>query len=160
MSCNQTKARRPINKNIKSSEYEYSVLINKTLYAEEENKIRKYVLKDSLLSYATSPYGFSYAKLKGNRQLDKKPTDESIVTYLKTVYSLNDELIYSQIEKTIKVGKSNEVKGIKQGLKLMQEDEEFKFIFSSFVSHGFSGDGYKIGPNKPIVVNIKLLKIK
>ncbi|MDO3694739.1 hypothetical protein QVZ41_07785 [Wenyingzhuangia sp. chi5] len=159
VSCNNAKARRPINKNKSSSKYDYSIALNKIIQAEEENSIKKYITNDTLFNYTFSPYGFAYAKVKTSDLLTTKVQQNDVVTYTKTVFNLKNELIYSEIQQTIKVGKSNETKGIEEGLKLMQEDEEFKFIFSSFVSHGFSGDGNKIGANTPIIVNIKLLKI-
>ncbi|ANW95662.1 hypothetical protein AXE80_04955 [Wenyingzhuangia fucanilytica] len=159
VSCNHDNARRPINKKNSSSKYEYSIALNQKIKELEENKINEYIKKDSLLSYTQSPYGFVYAVIKSSNQLKNKVQKSSVVTYVKTVYNLKNELIYSEIEETIEVGKSNEIKGIEEGLKLMQEDEEFKFIFSSFVAHGFSGDAKKIGANTPIVVKIKLLKI-
>ncbi|MGY5353999.1 FKBP-type peptidyl-prolyl cis-trans isomerase [Wenyingzhuangia sp. IMCC45467] len=160
VSCNHTKARRPINKKNDSSKYEYSILLNKTIQAEEENNIKKYIVNDTLLNYNFSPYGFAYAKVKTSEVLKNKVQQNDIVTYVKSVFNLKNELIYREIQETIIVGKSKEIKGIEEGLKLMQEDEEFKFIFSSFVAHGFSGDGNNIGANTPIVVKIKLLKIK
>ena len=159
VSCNNAKARRPINKINSSSKYEYSIILNKTIQAEEENVIKKYIAKDTLLNYTFSPYGFAYVKVKSSDSPTNKVEQNNVVTYVKTVFNLKNDLIYSEIEETIKVGKSKEIKGIEEGLKLMQEDEEFKFIFSSFVSHGFSGDGNKIGANTPVIVNIKLLKI-
>ncbi|GGF72795.1 FKBP-type peptidyl-prolyl cis-trans isomerase [Wenyingzhuangia marina] len=159
VSCNNTKARRPINKNNSSSTYDYSIALNKTIQAEEENVIKRYIAKDTLFNYTFSPYGFAYARVKSSSLSTNKVQLHDIVTYAKTIFDIKNKLIYSEIEETIKVDKSNEIKGIEEGLKLMQEDEEFKFIFSSFVSHGFSGDGNKIGANTPIIVKIKLLKI-
>lgn len=160
VSCNHTNARRPINKNNTVSTYDYSIALNKTIQDKEQKKIKKYIAQDSSYTYTYSPYGFAYTKLKKEDGLGKKAVQESIVTYEKTIYNLKNELIYNTVEETIKIGKSKEIKGIEQGLKLMREYEEFKFIFSSFVAHGFSGDGHKIGANTPIVVKIKLLKIK
>ena len=159
VSCINSKPRRPINKKKMSSRYDYSIALNKSIRAEQENRIKKYIVNDSLLDYTYHPYGFAYAKLKSSNLSRNKVEQNNIVTFGKTIYSLSNELIYSYVEETIKIEKSDEIKGIEEGLKLMQEDEEFKFIFSSFVSHGFSGDGNKIGANTPIIVKIKLLKI-
>jgi hypothetical protein len=42
----------------------------------------------------------------------------------------------------------------------MRENEEFKFIFSSFVAFRMNGDeAQKVGVNEPIISTIKLLKI-
>ena len=160
VSCNQTNARRPINKKNIVSTYDYSIALNKTIQEKEEKDIKTYIVQDSSYVYTYSPHGFAYTKLKKTKELGKKAKQESVVTYVKTVYNLKNELIYNRVEETLMIGKSKEIKGIEQGLKLMQEYEEFKFIFSSFVAHGFSGDGNKIGANTPIVVKIKLLEIK
>ena len=158
-SCHNSKPRRPIHRGHLVKE-DYSVVLNKSVRSLEEKNIKLYIEKDSLFTYSFSPYGFSYAKLKQNPLATKTVQSGSTVIYEKTVYNLANQLIYAKAEESCVVGKSNEIKGIQEGLKLMQENEEFKFIFTSFVAHGFHGDENKIGANTPLVVNIKLLKIK
>ncbi|NJB81775.1 FKBP-type peptidyl-prolyl cis-trans isomerase [Wenyingzhuangia aestuarii] len=158
VSCTESKPRRPINKRT-SEKVEYSVLYNKQINSIQEQLIKEYIQKDSLLNYQYSPFGFAYAVVKPSTKPKKVIRENSIVTYSKTVYFLNNKLVYPEEILTKQLDKSNLIKGIAEGLKLMQEDEEIKFIFSSFVAHGLSGDKNKIGSQTPIVVNIKLLKI-
>ncbi|MGY5351263.1 FKBP-type peptidyl-prolyl cis-trans isomerase [Wenyingzhuangia sp. IMCC45533] len=158
VSCREPVARKPVNKKLESRK-DYTVAYHKTLNKFQEDKIQAYVQRDSLVSYQNSSYGFVYAFLKASDKSSKKVANGDEVTYLKTVYSLEDQLIYEEQKVTTIVGKSNEVTGIDEGLKLMEEDEEIKFIFTSFVAHGFYGDRNKIGRNMPIIVKIKLLKI-
>ncbi|MEN8765456.1 MAG: FKBP-type peptidyl-prolyl cis-trans isomerase [Wenyingzhuangia sp.] len=160
VSCNQTKPRRPIHRNNNLSAHHYSIALNKINQAREEKSIKHYIEQDSLSSYTISPKGFAYTILKKDVDSTKNPKSGALVTYVKTIYNLRNELIYNSIQETIKIDKSREIKGVEQGLKLMRENEEFKFIFSSFVAYGVVGDRGGIGPNTPIVVEIKLLKIK
>ncbi len=157
LACNEPVARRPIHRNHVSKK-DRTIAFNKALNKAQEQIIQKYVEKDSLLMYQNSSYGFVYSVVTPS--VSKQKIDKGTeVTYLKTVYNLKDELIYGQKKVTSVVGKSNEITGIDEGLKLMTEDEEIKFIFTSFVAHGFYGDKNKIGRYTPIIVKIKILKI-
>lgn len=158
VSCSDSTPRRPVNKST-TKKKNFSIELNKNLNKIEEKRIQEYVVKDSLLNYKNSSFGFVYATLNSSKEKQKRVSKGSEVVFLKTVYSLKDKLIYAQKEETCVMGKSNQIRGIEEGLKLMQEDDEIKFIFSSFVAYGFNGDDIKIGRNTPIIVNIKLLKI-
>lgn len=158
MACTEVTPRRPINKQ-QGQKKEYSIAFNKALNKYQENKIQQYVAKDSLLMYKNSAFGFVYAVTSPLKKQGLKVKKGDKVTFLKTVYSLKDELIYPEEKITTKIGKSTEIVGIQEGLKLMQEDEEIKFIFTSFVAHGFHGDKNRIGRNTPLIVIIKLLTI-
>lgn len=157
-SCNQSEPRRPINK-VRSSKSKFSIELNKQIRAVEEQKIKQYILKDTLTEYQYSPFGFAYGVLTSSNKPRKEIFKNSIVTFEQTVYSLNNQLIYPKKKVSAQLENSSLILGVREGLKLMKEDEEFKFIFSSFVAHGFSGDNYKIGKNMPIVVKIKLINI-
>lgn len=159
VACSKTAPRRPINK-IKGQQKEYSIALNKAIHKHQEKLTQEYVHKDSLHTYINSSFDFVYTQLfqsKNTNFIHPKKGDK--VTFLKTVYSLKDELIYPEQKQIIEIGKSREIKGIVEGLKLMKEDEEIKFIFTSFVAHGFNGDKNRIGRNTPLIVKIKLLTI-
>ncbi|WP_010135667.1 FKBP-type peptidyl-prolyl cis-trans isomerase [Ochrovirga pacifica] len=156
--CNRPEPRRPINKK-KSSTENYSILINKKIRKLEEQLLEEYIQKDTLLSYQFSPFGFAYAVTQKSKKTKEQVNKNTLYRFEKTVYNLNDELIYPKKIIKSRVATSDLIVGIKEGVKLMHEDEEIKFIFTSFVAHGFSGDGKKIKANMPIVVKIKLLNI-
>lgn len=158
MSCINSTPRKPINKN-KNKKEEYSVEFNRAVNKAQEGQIQKYIQKDSLSIYQNSSFGFVYTVLKSSRKKKNQMGKGTKVTFEKTVYSLKDELIYPTEKQTCVIGKSNEITGVIEGLKLMREDEEIKFIFTSFVAHGFNGDQNRIGRNIPIIVKIKLLNI-
>ncbi|NIJ45468.1 gliding motility-associated peptidyl-prolyl isomerase [Wenyingzhuangia heitensis] len=159
VSCTQSKPRRAINKVKASKKVEYSILYNKKINSIQEKLIKDYIQKDSLLTYEYSPYGFAYAVVKSSTKPKKVIKESSVLTFSKSVFLLNNKEVYPEEILTVKLNTSNLIKGIIEGLKLMREDEEIKFIFSSFVAHGLNGDKNKIGSHTPIVVNIKLLKI-
>lgn len=158
MSCTNSTPRKPINKN-KSPKTQHSVEFNRAVNKAQEEQIQKYIQKDSLSVYKNSSFGFVYTVLKASGKKKNQIKKGTKVTFEKTVYSLKDELIYPTEKQVCVIGKSNEITGVIEGLKLMREDEEIKFIFTSFVAHGFNGDQNRIGRNIPIIVKIKLLNI-
>jgi len=158
VSCSESKGRRPVNKKL-STKVEYSVLYNKHINEVQDKLINEYIEKDTLLEYKHTSSGFAYAYVKESKKSEKLITDSSVLTFSKKVFLLNDKLLYNDDVQTVKLENSNLIRGIDLGLKLMQEGEEIKFIFSSFVAHGLSGDNKKIGSHTPIIVKIKLLKI-
>ncbi len=159
VSCTKTEPRRPVNKDIRITK-DYSVEINKEINTVQQNLIEKYTSVDSLLTYKQSTYGFVYAKIQSSNKTSKVIKKGTKVTFLKTVSSLKNEVIYPEQQQIALIGQTELTAGEEEGVKLMQEDEEFKFIFTSFVAHGFKGDNDRIGRNVPIIVNIKLLKIE
>lgn len=157
-SCNQSEPRRPINK-VTSSKNKLSIEINKQIRAAEEQIIKQYIQKDTLVDYQFSPSGFAYGVLSSSLNTKKEIFKTSVLTFDQTIYNLNNQVLYPKKEMVTRLENSTLITGIREGLKLMKEDEEFKFIFSSFVAHGFRGDNHKIGKNTPIVVKIKLINI-
>ncbi|MDO6738321.1 FKBP-type peptidyl-prolyl cis-trans isomerase [Wenyingzhuangia sp. 2_MG-2023] len=158
VSCNNSEARRPINKQ-KSSKKDFSIELNKQIRAAEEQRIQKYIERDTVLNYEYSPFGFAYAITKTSTKPQQEILKTSVLSFEKTVYTLDNQMVYPKEVIKSRLEGSNLITGIREGVKLMREDEEIKFIFSSFVAHGFHGDESKIGANTPIVVKIKLLNI-
>lgn len=158
LSCSKSEPRRPINK-VKSSGVNVSIELNKRIRVLEEKWIEDYIKKDSLTTYQHSPFGFAYTVTKTSNKPKKESNKNTVYTFERTVYTLGNQLIYPKQLIKSRVAVSDEITGIKEGIKLMREDEEFKFIFTSFVAHGFYGDGNRIGANTPIIVKIKLLNI-
>lgn len=160
-SCAKKEPRRPINKIKKQTVTDYSIKINKALNGLQELKIQKYINQDSLQVYKNSTYGFYYAKIKSSIENSKVKTGDTI-QFVRSTFKLDGTIIAylsTNNAETYIVDKMPLIKGLQQGVKLMREKEEFKFIFPSFVAHGIKGDGKSIQPNEPIIVNIKLLKI-
>ena len=161
LACQPTKPRKPIhqNKNRQGNHANYSVALNKALVQHQELQIQKYIQQDSLNQYTTSNFGFFYTILKHGNPSGSKIQKGTEVVYEKTLFHLNGKQIYSPEQKKIVLGKSDEIKGIVEGLKLMKEGDQFKFIFTSFAGYGMYGDEKKIKGNTPIITIINILNI-
>ncbi|WP_313384267.1 FKBP-type peptidyl-prolyl cis-trans isomerase [Chishuiella sp.] len=79
------------------------------------------------------------------------------------VSDLKDNIIYSfEDNKTQKVviGKSDLTRGVNSALQLIPEGESAKLLLPSFLAYGGYGDQSKIAPDEPIIVDLKIKKIK
>jgi len=160
VSCKKPTPRRPVNKaQTITKTKNYSIAFNKAINQHQEKKIASYIKKDTTLNYIDSNFGFRYAVVQSSLNQKKEIKKGTKLTYLKTISKLNNKQVYPTTKQSIVLGKSEEIKGIIHGIKLMKEDEEFKFIFTSFAGYGMYGDEKKIVGNTPIIVNIKLLNI-
>ncbi|MGB2129600.1 MAG: gliding motility-associated peptidyl-prolyl isomerase GldI [Flavicella sp.] len=162
VSCDSNEARKPIQRKGGAS-LKKSVDVNKVLFEKEQNAMRDFMRLDSLHIYQDSGKGFWYTLLQKSSAITKTPVKGDVIQFEQEILSLNGKVIYSKEElgiQTYVVDKEHVVKGVKEGVKLMRENEEFKFIFSSFVAFRMNGDeAQRVGVNEPIVSIIKLLKI-
>ena len=71
------------------------------------------------------------------------------------LYSFND----NKVQKII-LGKADIVRGLQAGLQLIPEGETAKLLLPSFLAYGGYGDTQKIAPDSPIIMDVKVLKIK
>ncbi|MEG0983926.1 FKBP-type peptidyl-prolyl cis-trans isomerase [Algoriella sp.] len=79
------------------------------------------------------------------------------------VTDLKNNIIYSFQENGIKkaiLGKIDLARGLHAGLQLIPEGETAKLLLPSFLGYGGYGDEGKIGPNEPIIMDVKVLKIR
>lgn len=161
VSCEPTTARKPVERK-KRSDLDKTVAINKKMFALEQERMQAYIQLDSANNYSNSHKGFWYAKLAKSDD-SPQPVKGDIVSYEQEITALDGTVLYAKNElgiQTYVVDKEHVVKGVKEGIKLMREGEEVKFIFSSFVAYRVNGDpNQKIGINEPIICTIKLLKI-
>ena len=127
----------------------------------EEKQIRTYVKRDTSYQYQVSDLGFFYAyKHKKNEGIFPKKGD--FVFFSWSVRSIDGQVIYDEEALGIKevvVGKSDVIRGLRAGIKLMRAGEEVRFVFSSYMAYGVTGDGGKVGLSQPIVVDVRLLGI-
>ncbi len=159
--CNKTEARRAVNLT-KVSELNKTIAINKRIFLEEQNLIKKYIELDSTLAYINSGKGFWYAYLIKNDNSVKPIRGDNIV-FEQELIGLDGTILYTKKDLGLRsyvVDKEHIIKGLKEGLKIMGEKEEIKFIFSSFVAYRMNGDASgRIGSNEPIISKIKLITI-
>ncbi len=161
LSCNEIVPRRPVS-SPKISALDKTVLLNKRLFAEELILMEKFMQSDSLYTYINSQKGFWYAYV--NEKKDSRfPLKGDEVFFEQEIIALNGTIIYAKKDLGLRkyvVDREHAIKGIKEGIKIMREGEEIKFLFSSFVAFRMNGDAsHSIGSNEPFVNYIKLVKI-
>ncbi|MBS9766514.1 MAG: gliding motility-associated peptidyl-prolyl isomerase GldI [Flavobacteriaceae bacterium] len=158
-SC-QPKARRPIL--VAGNSMEQSVKRNQNRNQIEELLLKKYRQRDSITTYHNSNSGFWYANTSAKKNKKNRAKTNDIVIFAHQIKDLNNTVLYSFSEigkQQYKVDKQDIITGLQEGLKLMNEGDEFTFLFPSYKAFGYAGDGNKIGSNQPLIYNVKLLKI-
>ena len=160
-SCVQPKPRKPVVRKT-SSFLDNSVSLNKKLIAKQETQFKKLMDKDSLSRYKNSSLGFWYKiNTKSNQTYLPKKGDKLHFKY--EVSTLENKIIYSFNEtgtQTYFLDEQEIIEGFRDGLKLMNEGDEFTFLFPSHKVYGYIGDQNKIEINQPLIINIKLIKIE
>ena len=160
VSCTPEAARKPISKKT-SSFIKTSVAFNKAVNASEEMAIKALIKKDSLYSYTASSHGFWYKQLQNGEGLNTASTGDMLY-YTCEIYTLAHEIIYSKealgTQKYI-LNKQEIIEGLRNGLQLMHQGDEWVFLFPSYQAYGFVGDTQKIGINQPLIYKVQLNKI-
>lgn len=161
ISCTKTTPRKPVNYNSVSA-LEKTVVINKRLFAKEQQLLKKYMALDSSHTYINSNKGFWYTYITKNPK-GSNPVKGDRVTFEQDIVALDGTMLYAKKELGLRnyyVDKEHVIKGVKEGIKIMREGEEIKFLFSSFVAYRMNGDSkHRIESNEPIVSTIRLIKI-
>lgn len=161
-SCKNEVARKPVT-NKSSSVFDRTVALNKKNLDRENILIENYIELDSFYEYKTTKKGFWYAYIKKNKT-GKKPVKGDLIVFEQEILDLTNVILHSKEELGLQsylVDKEHIINGLQEGLKLMREGEEMKFIFSSYVAFSTSGDKTKkIGVHEPVINTIKLINVK
>tara|TARA_B100000809_G_scaffold263627_1_gene317324 strand:+ start:10508 stop:11041 length:534 start_codon:yes stop_codon:yes gene_type:complete len=161
VSCNESKVRRPVNHGSVSA-LEKTVIVNKMLFAKEEKQMQVYMNLDSTQTYINSEKGFWYTYIS-KKSKGARPVKGNKVVFEQDIVALDGTVLYAKNKLGLQnyfVDKEHVIKGVKEGIKLMREGEEVKFLFSSFVAYRMNGDSeHIIESNEPIISIIKLIKI-
>lgn len=97
---------------------------------------------------------------------EKTPQTANKGDYIEFEYQVTDlknNIIYSFQENGVKkaiLGKVDLARGLHAGLQLIPEGETAKLLLPSFLGYGGYGDEGKIGPDEPIIMDVKVIKIK
>ncbi len=161
VSCVKYEPRRPVSHHSGTFIAE-SIKLNKQINAIQDVAIKYYIAQDSVNDYLSSSDGFRYAYIYQIKEDGKKPRIDDEVFFEYEISDLANNVLYSKEElgkNRYLIDKEDVESGLQNGLKLMKENEEVKFIFPSFKAFGFSGDQEKIGINQPLVYKVKLNKI-
>ena len=160
-SCKNLEAREPMERKT-STTTDFSIELNKQRNAAEEKSIEQLIAADSL-EFQRSRYGFYYSFIVQDSVAGEQPEYGDRITFEYDVKALNGDIIYGKDELS-PVTKSLEqeygiFRGLREGLKLMQVNDEVVFYFPSYTAYGFYGDENRIGLHTPIKSRVKLLNI-
>lgn len=161
--CSQKQeARRPLSQ--KSGEFmKKSIERNKKLNQGEENLIAAIIKKDTANDYIASTKGYWYYYNAKNEKPTATPVKGDIAMFDYEIKDLTGKIIYSQKElkpQNYRVDKQDFLKGIQDGIKLMQKGEKVTFLFPSHMAFGYHGDDNRIGTNQPLLCTVTLNDIK
>ena len=161
IACKEPQARKPVS--VKSGTFlQNSVERTKKRLQQENTVILDYMKKDSANKYINSNKGFWYTYIKQDT-LTTIPSYGDQITYSYSISDLNNNSVYTIDdigEQTYYIDQEDDIiEGFRQGLKLIKENEEIKYIFPSQLAYGYRGDGQRITANKPIVCTVLLHKI-
>lgn len=160
ISCTGPEPRKPVIRKTASVNAE-SVSINRKINALEEAALKAYAKNDSLNTYQSSSQGFLYAIIsEGNKERKVESGDQ--IMFSTEIMDLTNDIIYSSDEIGVQyyvVDKENIVQGLRDGLKILHENGEAKFLFPSHKVFGFSGNNDRIENNQPLIYKIKIIKI-
>ncbi|MES2811350.1 MAG: gliding motility-associated peptidyl-prolyl isomerase GldI [Bacteroidota bacterium] len=161
--CTQKQeARRPVSQ--KSGEFmKQSIERNKKLNQGEESLIADIIKKDTVNDYTASAKGYWYYYNTKNKVATATPVKGDITMFDYEIKNLAGKIIYSQVElkpQRYIVDKQDFIKGIQDGIKLMQKGEKVTFLFPSHMAFGYHGDDNRIGINQPLLCTVTLNDIK
>ena len=61
---------------------------------------------------------------------------------------------------TYVVDKEEIIPALRYGIKELRAEESGVFLMPSFLCYGYQGDGEKIVPNQPLIIEINLISLK
>ena len=161
LGCDQTESREPLNSK-KNGFLSKSVIRNIQINKREEISFLKIIEKDSKSKYIISNKGFWFKILKSSEK-NLKPKTGDEVEFFFNIFDLNGNDIYKDDNfDPIKyvVDKEELLPALRYGVKELRTEETGIFLMPSFLCYGYQGDGEKIIPNEPLIIEINLISLK
>ena len=161
LSCDQTESRKPLN-SYKNKFLSKSVIRNIKINKREEISFLKIIERDSKSKYNLSNKGFWFKILKSSEK-NLKPKTGDEVEFFFNIFDLNGNDIYKDDNfDPIKyvVDKEELLPALRYGIKELRTEETGIFLMPSFLCYGYQGDGEKIIPNQPLIIQINLISLK
>lgn len=161
-SCGGPEPRRPVK--VKSASfYKESAERSRQLLEQEEILIQEIIAKDTTNVYQNSASGSWYCFLQKNEGDDYTAHPDDLVTMTYNIMTMGNDTIYSMEDIGIikyKVDKQELFQGLRDGVKLLKENETATFLFPSSLAYGYHGDNDKIGINVALKSTLSVLKIE
>ena len=161
LGCDQTESREPLNSK-KNDFLSKSVIRNIKINKREEISFLKIIERDSKSKYNLSNKGFWFKILKSSEK-NLKPKTGDEVEFFFNIFDLNGNDIYKDDNfDPIKyvVDKEELLPALRYGIKELRTEETGIFLMPSFLCYGYQGDGEKIIPNEPLIIEINLISLK
>ena len=159
--CEETRPRNPINRN-KQNFFSESVSRNIKIKKKEEIYFRNIIKKDSKSKYFSSTKGFWF-KINTTLKSNLKPRSGDEVEFSYNIFDLEGNDIYKDDDlKPIRyaVDKEEILAALRYGIKELRIGDSGVFLMPSFLCYGYQGDGEKITPNQPLIIQINLISLK
>lgn len=160
VSCSSPEPRHPISRKSHRSADE-SIALRASINQSEIDAIQQFIKKDTVHQYLNSNKGFWIAyQLKNNKNYQPKFGDRVLYTY--QVEDLDSKIIYSfdEIgERSYNVEQQDLEEGLREAIKILNEEEQAIFLFPSFKMYSFAGDSKKIKPLQTLKITVKTIKI-
>lgn len=138
---------------------EQMVQVNRVLVKKDRQKITGFIERNGW-NMTESATGFWYEILNGCKGDSAKKDLLATVSY--KISLLDGTVCYTSENdglKTFIIGKGNVESGLEQGILLMCEGTEARFIFPPHMAWGLPGDGKKIPARSIIVYEVELLSL-
>ncbi|MRH99087.1 gliding motility-associated peptidyl-prolyl isomerase GldI [Kriegella sp. EG-1] len=163
VSCgNGPEPRKPV-KVTSANFYKESAERSRKLLEFEEKLIQKIIALDTVNTYQHSTTGSWYSFIKKNEENTNTAQTDDIVTMTYNLVSFDNDTIYSMQDIgiiTYKVDKQEMFQGLRDGIKLMKENETATFLFPSSLAYGYHGDNDRIGSNTPLKSTVAIINIE
>lgn len=140
---------------------EMLIRINKTLTHDDSKTIDRYIRSHSLDSMEVSPTGLFYHIWGKPNGKQVETGDQVAIGYKLSL--LDSTTCYSSEKdgpKCFKVGQGGVETGLEEGILLMKQGQNAKFIIPPHLAHGLVGDGKRIPARAIVVYDIELLQVK
>ena len=92
-----------------------------------------------------------------------KPVAHDLIELKYKVYLLNGQLCYSSDSTgntKFRIGEGKQIRGLEEGVMLMQQGDKAHLILPNHLAFGMIGDNNKIPPGQPVYFDIELISIK
>lgn|SRR5690625_952541 len=163
-SCNGPAARYPV-QHTSGTFFQESAQRNKEIYEREKDVIEAIAQNDTANTYYTSDRGFWYFYKKKDSTDSPTPKVGDLVTFSYDIQDLEGRVILTSRETGIQKyiidqSKQELISGIRDGLKLMKEEETITFLFPSYKAYGYYGIVNKLHSNTPVKSTVTLHSIE
>jgi FKBP-type peptidyl-prolyl cis-trans isomerase len=160
LSCRKQTASEKAPEMTAREEKEMLLRVNKFLVQKDIELIESYSKRHGWNTEVTET-GLFYEVYETS--MGEKVKQGDIVNLKYKVSLLDGTLCYSSEEdgnKIFKVGKSQEISGLEQGVTLMRAGEKARFIIPPHLAYGLLGDEHRIPARSIIIYDVELLEVK